>query len=69
MGFRTNGLSAYGSGRDVASLRQALRNETSLKHAVFVQGSNADHAVIIFDLSGLDLLHFFAAALLTDPLG
>src|SRR5262249_4454698 len=62
-------LSAYGSGRDVASPCQALRNETSVKHSVFVQGSNADHAVIIFDLSGVDLIHLFAAVLLTDPLG
>src|SRR5262249_28871211 len=30
-------------------------------------GTNADHAIIIFDLPGIDLIHFFATVLLTGP--
>ena len=48
-------------------LCQSFRNQTGVEHSVITPGTNADHAIIIFDLPGIDLIHFFATVLLTGP--
>src|SRR6266851_8184534 len=40
-----------------------------MQYAVFVKGTQADHAIIVFNLAGIDVVHCFTVVLLTGPLG
>src|SRR5258708_3788381 len=48
---------------------EPLRDRSGVQYAVFVKGTQADHAIIVLNLAGIDIVHCLTVVLLTGPLG
>src|SRR5206468_3470897 len=48
---------------------EPLRARTGMQYSVFVPSAQADHAIIVLNLAGIDVVYGFTVVLLTGPLG
>src|ERR1700681_1052379 len=62
-------LSISTCNRGTNSPSEPLRDRSGVQYAVFVKGTQADHAIIVLHLTGIDIVHCLTVVLLTGPLG